>query len=68
MGLGDPVIGLLIAAAIRPVLGDAAREVYRQLMEANDSRLVAEAEHCLASTPGATRVGRVRLGWTGHHL
>ena len=64
----DPVIGLLITAAILLVLRSAARQVYRRLMDAVDPELVAQTEHSLAATPGVQRVGRVRLRWIGHQL
>ncbi|WP_243421038.1 cation diffusion facilitator family transporter [Micromonospora globispora] len=43
----DPVIGLAIAVAIGFVLKDAAREVYRRLMDAVDPAVVDQAETAL---------------------
>ena len=64
----DPVVGLLITAAIVLVLRDAAREIYRRLMDAVDPALVDRAEVCLRETPGVLDVGSVRLRWIGHRL
>jgi cation diffusion facilitator family transporter len=64
----DPVIGLLITVAILRVLGDAARRVYRRLMDAVDPTLVDEVESVLLSTPGVRDVGEVRVRWVGHAL
>jgi len=64
----DPVVGLGITVAILLVLRDAAREVYRRLMDAVDPALVEQAERSLAATDGVERVGRVRLRWIGHQL
>jgi cation diffusion facilitator family transporter len=64
----DPVVGLLITLAILLVLRQAAREVWRRLMDAVDPALVDEAEHALSHTPGVLAVGRVRLRWIGHRL
>jgi cation diffusion facilitator family transporter len=64
----DPVIGLLITAAILIVLRDAAREVYRRLMDAVDPALVDTAEAALRDTEGVLDVGAVRLRWIGHAL
>jgi cation diffusion facilitator family transporter len=64
----DPVVGLLITVAIGYVLRDAAREVYRRLMDAVDPALVATVEQTLAGTPGVLAVGAVRLRWIGHQL
>jgi cation diffusion facilitator family transporter len=64
----DPVVGLVITAAILAVLWGAAREVLSRLLDAVDPTLVGQAERALASTPGVRAVGRLRLRWTGHTL
>ena len=64
----DPVIGLVITAAILSVLYQASREVYRRLMDAVDPALVDQAEETLRATPGVLGVGLVRLRWVGHQL
>lgn len=64
----DPVIGLLITAAILAVLRQAAREIYRRLMDAVDPALVDQAESTLRATPGVLGAGQVRLRWIGHHI
>jgi cation diffusion facilitator family transporter len=64
----DPVVGLLITLAILRVLGDAARQVYRRLMDSVDPALVDEVEGVLRSTPGVRDVGEVRVRWIGHAL
>ncbi len=64
----DPVVGLLITVAILSVLRDAARQVYRRLMDAVDDSLVDEVEQVLGSTPGVRSVGEVRVRWIGHAL
>ncbi len=64
----DPAVGLAITVAILFVLWDAAREVYRRLMDAVDPALVDTAEATLRETPGVVGVGTVRLRWIGHAL
>jgi cation diffusion facilitator family transporter len=64
----DPVVGLLITVAILAVLRQAAREVWRRLMDAVDPPLVDRAEQALRATPGVLGTGQVRLRWTGHQL
>jgi cation diffusion facilitator family transporter len=64
----DPVIGLLITLAILSVLRQAAREIYRRLMDAIDPALVDQVEHTLRGTGGVVGVGQVRLRWIGHQL
>jgi cation diffusion facilitator family transporter len=64
----DSVTGLLITVAILVVLRQAAREIYRRLMDAVDPALVDQAEQVLRGTPGVLGVGQVRLRWIGHQL
>ena len=64
----DPVVGLLITVAILAVLRQAAREIWRRLMDAVDPALVDRAEQALRETPGVLGTGQVRLRWIGHQL
>jgi cation diffusion facilitator family transporter len=64
----DPVVGLLITVAILAVLRQAAREIYRRLMDAVDPELVDETEQTLRATTGVLDIGEVRLRWIGHQL
>jgi cation diffusion facilitator family transporter len=64
----DPIVGLAITAAIGFALKDAAREVYRRLMDRVDPSLVDRAEHTLRNLPGIEDVGSLRLRWIGHDL
>jgi cation diffusion facilitator family transporter len=66
--LADPIIGLLITLAILIVLRDAAREVYRRLMDGVDPALLDRAETAIADVPGVVGVGQLRLRWIGHKL
>jgi cation diffusion facilitator family transporter len=64
----DPLVGLAITAAIVLVLRDAAREVFRRLMDAVEPELVDRAEQALRQVPGVRDVGELRLRWIGHRL
>jgi cation diffusion facilitator family transporter len=64
----DPVVGLAITVAILAVLWQAAREIYRRLMDAVDPALVDRVEETLRATPGVLEPGQVRLRWIGHQL
>jgi cation diffusion facilitator family transporter len=64
----DPVIGLVITVAILAVLRQAAREIYRRLMDAVDPALVDQAERTLRATPGVLDIGQVRMRWIGHQI
>ena len=64
----DPVVGLLITVAILAVLRQAAREIYRRLMDAVDPALVGQAEQTLQATAGVLGTGQVRMRWIGHQI
>jgi len=64
----DPVVGLAITVAILAVLRQAAREIYRRLMDAVDPALIDQAERTLRAAPGVVDVGQVRMRWIGHQL
>jgi cation diffusion facilitator family transporter len=66
--LADPIIGLLITAAILVVLRTAARDVLTRLLDGVDPRLVETAEQALAAEPGVIGVRRLRMRWIGHSL
>ncbi|MET7482836.1 cation diffusion facilitator family transporter [Streptomyces sp. NPDC005538] len=66
--LADPIVGLAITAAIVLVLRDAAREVFRRVMDAVDPELVDRAEHAVREVEGVRGVGELRLRWIGHRL
>ncbi|SEP88340.1 cation diffusion facilitator family transporter [Streptomyces sp. yr375] len=66
--LADPVVGLAITAAIVLVLRDAAREVFRRVLDAVDPALVDRAERALREVEGVRGVGELRLRWIGHRL
>jgi divalent metal cation (Fe/Co/Zn/Cd) transporter len=50
------------------VLRQAAREIYRRLMDAVDPALVDQAEDTLRATARMLDVGQVRLRWIGHQI
>jgi cation diffusion facilitator family transporter len=64
----DPVVGLAITAAILFVLKDAAREIYRRLMDAVDPALIDAADASLRRVDGVRDVSRIRMRWIGHRL
>jgi cation diffusion facilitator family transporter len=64
----DPLVALAITVAIGFVLRDAARAVFRRLMDAVDPAIVDQAERALRAVAGVREVARVRLRWIGHRL
>lgn len=64
----DPLVGLLITAAILWILRDAARQVFARLMDAVDPELVDGIERRARRTQGVEAVSGVRVRWIGHRL
>ena len=64
----DPLIGMIISVMILFVLRDAAREVFRRLMNAADPDTVALAERTAVEVAGVMEAEGVRMCWIGHCL
>ncbi|MGH3629668.1 MAG: cation diffusion facilitator family transporter, partial [Sciscionella sp.] len=64
----DPVVGLLITAAIVTVTYSATKQILARLMDAVDPGLVEQARAVLAALPQVAAVDAVRLRWIGHTL
>jgi cation diffusion facilitator family transporter len=66
--LADPIVGLLITAAIVVILKGAAKDIYRRLMDSVDPELVDYGRAVLAKVPGIEGVDELRIRWVGHQL
>jgi cation diffusion facilitator family transporter len=66
--LADPIVGLLISAAIIVLLWGTVRSIGRRLMDGIEPELLHRAEHALLETPGVQGVRRLQLRWMGHRL
>jgi cation diffusion facilitator family transporter len=66
--LADPIVGLLISAAIIVLLWGTVRSIGRRLMDGIEPELLHRAEHALRDTPGVQSVERIQLRWMGHRL
>ena len=66
--LADPIVGLLISAAIIILLWGTVRSIGRRLMDGIEPELLERAEHALEHTPGVLSVPRLQLRWVGHRL
>jgi cation diffusion facilitator family transporter len=64
----DPVAGLLITIAVLAILKNAARDIYRRLMDSVDPALVGQVERVLSGVDGVLQVRSVRIRWVGHVL
>lgn len=68
MPLADPIVGLVISAAIFVLLIGTVRSVGRRLLDGVEPELVDEAEHALQQVPEVAAVDELRLRWAGHRL
>ncbi len=66
--LADPIVGLIISAAIIVLLWGTVRSIGRRLMDGIEPELLERAETALAGTPGVIAVLRLQLRWVGHRL
>jgi cation diffusion facilitator family transporter len=64
----DPVAGLLITIAVLAILKNAARDIYRRLMDSVDPALVDQVERVLCGVDGVLQAKSVRIRWMGHVL
>lgn len=64
----DPVVGLVIAAAIAVVGWRAARTITWRLLEAVDPEVVDRIRRVAGATPGVVVVSEARARWVGHRL
>lgn len=64
----DPIVGLVITVAILFVLRDAAKEVFRRLLDAVDPASVELAERTARDVEGVLDARELRMRWIGHHL
>jgi cation diffusion facilitator family transporter len=66
--VADPIVGLVITVAILFVLRDAAKEVFRRLLDAVDPASVELAERTARDVDGVLGARDLRMRWIGHHL
>jgi cation diffusion facilitator family transporter len=64
----DPVVGLVIAAAITLVGWQAGRSILWRLLDAVDPAVIVRIGKVAATTPGVVAVSEVRARWMGHRL
>lgn len=66
--LADPIVGLIISAAIFILLIGTIRSVGRRLLDGVEPELVDKVAHALHHVDGIDHVDRIRLRWNGHRL
>jgi cation diffusion facilitator family transporter len=66
--LADPIVGLLIAAAILVIVWQAGKEVFTRLLDGVEPGTVEEIRNAACDVPGVEDVSEVRARWLGHRL
>jgi cation diffusion facilitator family transporter len=64
----DPLIGLAITIAILFIVKDAARAIFRRLLDGIEPEILAEVEHAPTHVPGVQGVHQARARWLGHKV
>jgi cation diffusion facilitator family transporter len=66
--LADPIVGLLIAAAILVIVWQSGKMVFARLLDGVDPSVMAEIRGAAARVEGVEDVAEVRARWVGHRL
>jgi len=66
--LADPIVGLLIAAAILGIVWQSGKMVLTRLLDGVEPEVVEEIRHAACEVDGVEDVSEVRARWLGHRL
>jgi cation diffusion facilitator family transporter len=66
--LADPIVGLLIAAAILVIVWQSGKAVFTRLLDGVEPEAIEEIRHAAGEVPGVENVSEVRARWLGHRL
>jgi cation diffusion facilitator family transporter len=66
--LADPIVGLLITAAILGIVWQSARSVLTRMLDGVEPGIIAEIRHAAGHVPGIAQVVDVKARWLGHRL
>src|SRR5215213_3004252 len=66
--LADPIVGLLIAAAILVIVWQSGKMVFTRLLDGVDPEVIDEIRHVSTHVEGVEDVAEVRARWLGHRL
>lgn len=64
----DPVIGLLISAAIFRIVWDSVKSVFSRMLDGVEPEVISEIRHAAGHVTGVEEVTDVRARWIGHRL
>jgi cation diffusion facilitator family transporter len=66
--LADPVIALIISAAILRIVWESGKSVFIRILDGVDPEVIDEVRYAVNHTPGVTEISEVRIRWLGHQL
>jgi cation diffusion facilitator family transporter len=66
--LADPIVGLLIVAAILVIVWQLGKTVFTRLLDGVEPEVIEEIRHAAQDVPGVEEVAEVRARWLGHRL
>ena len=66
--LADPIIGLLITAAIFGIVIQSGKSIFTRILDGADPKLGEEIRHAAEQVPEVQEVTEVRVRWLGHRL
>jgi cation diffusion facilitator family transporter len=66
--LADPIVGLLIAAAILVIVWQSGKMVFTRMLDGVDPEVIDEIRHAAGEVLGVEDVAEVRARWVGHRL
>jgi cation diffusion facilitator family transporter len=66
--LADPLIGLLITAAILQIVWESGKSIFTRLLDGVDPQVADEIHHAVGHAPEVREVTEVRIRWLGHRL
>jgi cation diffusion facilitator family transporter len=66
--LADPIVGLLITAAIFGIVIQSAKSIFTRVLDGAEPRVVDEIRHVAEQAPQVEHVTEIRARWLGHRL
>jgi cation diffusion facilitator family transporter len=66
--LADPIIGLLITAAIFGIVIQSGKSIFFRMLDGADPQVIEELRHAAEHVPQVKEVTEVRARWLGHRL
>ena len=66
--LADPIVGLLITAAIFGIVIQSGKSIFTRMLDGADPQVIDEIRHAAAHAPQVKGVSEVRARWLGHRL